>query len=314
MSDKKIILLAFIIFILTPGFYYSLAQNLLMARPTPIFRSALGAETSYLIDHDLATGFHLNSPLIVGTYNFNRIFYNKVIFGMNAIIRNAISFIDFERMIMPYQGYIVLVRNLSRQALPQYLDVWQFVLVPSVIYIYARGRYKKVIPFVFVATVLFLVYGNIFFLLLIPFFAYGLAVFIFEQKKIVRYSIFGVMVISFLFSFRFFLENKDWWMDQNIVMQNKISDVLTRENLLDKSVLITDRYGKLKNVPKNISFGAFRFWKERDQNDYFIGLPSEFVQNSNESELEDGRILEKITIPRPDQGGPGGEIWIIKKF
>src|SRR5260221_5638787 len=310
----KTFLLAVIIFICTPGIYYSFGQNLLLSRPVPVFRSALGSETSYVIDHDLATGFQFHSLLISKKFNFNRIFYNKAVFGINEVLKNMINPFDFERLVMPYQSYIVLSKDLSRMALPQYLDVWQFVLIPSVIFIFIRAKYRKVLPFIFFALFLILIYGEIFLLLLIPFFAYGLSVFILEQRKMVKYFLLLIIFVNFFFSFNFFIKNKDWWMDQNIVMQQKILNVLVSKNLSDKNILITDRYGKLINLPKNINFGAFRFWEGKDKEEFYIGLPGEFLDGTNdETKLKNGEIIDRIKIPRPDPGGLGGEIWVVRK-
>ena len=77
-------------FLISMTYFYNLSLL-----PTPVFKTALPHETSYIIDRDLSIGFLFHSPLIIGDANWARLAYNKVVFGIDTLFKQGISFLDF---------------------------------------------------------------------------------------------------------------------------------------------------------------------------------------------------------------------------
>jgi hypothetical protein len=280
------------------------------------------AETSYIIDHTLSTGFLYNSPLITKTFNFNRIYYNKLIFAANEFITRGISSYDFEATVVPKYSATVLTKEYKTEGLEQLVDVWQLLILIIAVPIYFNKKYKSLIfPMFLTAFLMFLFHKDLLFLC-IPVICLLLSIYIFSMSKFAKIILFCFVGLNVFNSLTFFITNYSWWMDQRDFIQSRIWQQVISRKLSDKNLIVTDRIGKpdiyakayMDRLNENLSFGAFKYW-ENSSNDIFIGFPGEFIKDGNYSEgITRGRILEKISIPRYSDNSLGSEIWIVSKI
>jgi hypothetical protein len=314
-NSKKV---SFVILsLLSLTIYFGVKRDLL---PKPVTYYAYPKETSYLIDHSLSTGFLFDSPLITKDFNFNRIYYNKLVFGLNEVLRRGISAFDIEKIVVPNYSLTILGKESPVKSFPQLLNVWQFFLLIYLLFFSSKKFCFQIFP-IFIAITLLFVFGDSLFALLIPIMVIYICASWENADRRLMVLLIMIALINTISSLKYFLKDQPKWMNQNDYMQSEIWKNITSENLRNENIIITDRFGDpssyanayLGEIPKNVVFGSFQFW-ENSTRDIFIGLPGEFVKNGDYSNgLPKEKIIKKLEIPRPVSNPLGNEIWIVRK-
>src|SRR4030042_4994285 len=174
--------------------------------------------------------------------------------------------------------------------------------------------------------------------------------FLFDKSGIYR-KFLMVMAILFLFGYFGFYDllhyHEDIWLPQNVQVQNEIWKEISKDQISNNSIIVTDRVGepayfffyyhgfdpslvqKAKRVEISgqnierieniggIRFGAFNYLKEgKNINQVWVGFPGEFLGDNvtpkDRELLKDGYVYKVIEDVVSEGSRMGNRIWFVK--
>jgi hypothetical protein len=275
------------------------------------------ASFTYEIDKRLSFGKIISSPLITEGFNFNRIAFNKVYFGITEFFKSLVKPFDYEYLTSSFQTQTILARErLDSVALPR-IFFWEvpLILFGAILYLRSKDRKLIIIPMSIFASLL--IFKDKALYLFIPVIvwlsALSLVYLVDNRKKILNKSILFVILLLLLGSYSDLIsrlkDEKLDWIDPNSLSQYRIWNLLGDIDLSGKSVIVTDRLGEpafyylyynkiepeyfqknktLSHVPVNgtirilkvgaVEFRSFKYSEEAKSKDkIWVGLPGEFL-------------------------------------
>lgn len=271
---------------------------------------------SFVIERRLSFGSYMNSPLIMGTTNFNRIAHNKIFYASNEFFKSLIKPFNFESLTSAFQSGTILAKEEGlTNTLPRFF-FWEIPLIffgLTLLWIKNNRLLRIYLLTVFLTAVF---YKEEAFFLLIPLSALG-GTYLFSKvarsikRKRVKYVVIflGSIYLFGIFAFWDLLMNhRDKWVFANDLGQFRIWDTLRYENKESK-LWITDRLGEplyyylyykkidpkyyldnrevgpivasgIKRVTRVglVNFGSFKYFEApRGRDETWVGFGGEFI-------------------------------------
>ncbi len=314
------------------------------------------ANYTYLIGlrFNLDKTFGQEYPLY--TYKLNRLALNKGFYGLNQLMTDVLAPFNYEQVSAPLQAQALLGTDYYKiNALPK-IFFWEIPLILFGLVIYFRQ-----IPGVFKIILFSGLFCAIFFkshqlTLALPAFALAEGLFLshlWASLKKFQLYVGGVAIIFYLLAMADFT-NQLWfhpeeWFNQKELLQQKIWQTLTDQQIKDNKIFVTDRLGEpayyylyyhkvnpqtFQQTSKlgttlddgsqrvdsvgNVSFGSFKFFEApRASDQIWVGLSGEFLgqykaTRSDEVLISDGTVIKKIPFVEMDSNFFGDEVWFVK--
>jgi hypothetical protein len=205
---------------------------------------------TYQIDKRISFEKIYGSVLLTPKFNFNRIAFNKVFFGVNSVFTSFIGPFNFEKISSPFQSQTVLASDGGNlRFFPQFY-FWELPLIVCGI-ILTLKKNKKVLWLFSAAVVSSIIFsvGFTFFLPACVIAETYVICFLIDKFDLVknRYMITFLLlfwIVNYLTIADIFLNNSNLWMPENDIRQSEIWNFVNLSGQKWPAIQVTDRLGE----------------------------------------------------------------------
>ena len=286
-----------------------------------VISSWLPQSYTFQIDKRISFEKIYGSVLLTQKINFNRIAFNKLYFGSEAIFRSFVTPFNFEKIFSPFQSQTVLTMDGSNlRFLPQ-LYFWELPIITAGIVISFKKNKKLLWLFVSAFESLLLFPGSLIFLLpaIVISEVYAIT-HLFAKLKLGKIIIAAsalmlFWIMNYLIFADILLNNYSLWMPEQDVRQYQMWNFVDSTKQDWPAIYVTDRLGEpvfyylyyLKIDPKyfienkvngpllnnqtrridsvgTVFFGSFNYPKSYDYlTSLYMGLSGEFIGKNRDA-------------------------------